>query len=172
METAPELKYAQLIGLANNYCVSMQHAPEAEKDEFLAEILSLLPRLYLGFLELEIDEAEEISSYDYLPQYVEEDYYESIRRGVETLFGADDTYLETFEEDMKYSDTPVAASIAEGLADIFQDIYNCVLNIKESDGMHIAQSLAACKENFDSYWGQTLCNVLRALNYLRRENNL
>ncbi len=38
--------------------------------------------------------------------------------------GEDDVFLETFEEDMKYSDTPVAASVSESLADIFQPLYN------------------------------------------------
>ncbi len=169
MEMTPELKYASLIGTARNYCVSLENAAEAEKDEFVAELVSALPRLYLGFLEFEGNTVAE-ESYDYAPRYVDEDYYESIRRNVETLLGPDDTYLETFEEDMKYSDTPVAASVAEGLADIFQDVYNCVWDIKESEGLRTMQALQACKEAFDEYWSQRLCNVMRALNHLRLQH--
>lgn len=93
-------------------------------------------------------------------------FYDSVRRNVETLLGPDDIFLETFEEDMKYSDTPIAASISECLADIFQPLYNFISVVKESEG---EQSLAAyrdCREAFASYWAQTLCNVLRALNHL------
>ena len=99
--------------------------------------------------------------------YVDEDYYESVRRGVETLMGEDDTFLETFEEDMKYSDTPIAASVAESLADIFQDLFNFVSVVKDSEGAQTMEALGECKENFEAYWSQTLCNVLRALNHYR-----
>ena len=82
------------------------------------------------------------------------------------LLGEDDTYLETFEEDMKYSDTPIAASIAEGLADIYQDLYNFLSPVRDSDGALAAPALVECRENFASYWGQTLTNVMRPLNHL------
>lgn len=57
---------------------------------------------------------------------LEEDYYDAVRMRVAALLGEDDTYLEVFEQDMKYSDTPIAASISEGLADLFQVFYNIV----------------------------------------------
>lgn len=157
---------APLIELARNFCITVEHAAEAERDEFTAEMLDLLPRLYLGFTALD---AESLDSYgdEYLPQYLEEEYYESIRRSLERLYGDRDIYLETFESDMKYSDTPIAASISEGIADIFQPLYDCVCAIRESEGMQTAVALGICLENFRSYWSQTLCNVLRPLNHLR-----
>ncbi len=81
--------------------------------------------------------------------------------------GEDDVFLETFEEDMKYSDTPVAASISESLADIFQPLYNFISVVKDSEGDNAAGAFRECKENFESYWSQTLCNVMRALNNIR-----
>ena len=90
---------------------------------------------------------------------------------VESIMGEDDTFLETFEEDMKYSDTPIASSVAECLADIFQDLFNFVSLVKESEGEQTQEALAECKENFESYWAQTLCNVMRALNHIRYSSN-
>lgn len=80
--------------------------------------------------------------------------------------GADDLYLEVFEEDMKYSDTPIAASISESLADLFQVLYNFVETIKNSPQTMIDVALVAIKDDFASYWSQILCNVLRPLNQL------
>lgn len=156
------------IGLANEYCVALSNVYEMEKDEFVAEMLRLLPRLYISISDVSIEEPE-FSDYSYaaLSEYVDEDYYESIRRGVETILGEDDTFLETFEEDMKYSDTPIACSVAELLADIFQDLFNFVSIVKDSEGSQTMEALAECKDNFESYWAQKLCNVLRALNYCR-----
>ena len=75
----------------------------------------------------------------------------------------DDVFLETFEEDMKYSDTPVSATISEDLADIYQELYNLVASVRDVDNEAIRSILITCKEDFATFWGQTLCNVLRAL---------
>ncbi|MDE6235889.1 MAG: DUF5063 domain-containing protein [Muribaculaceae bacterium] len=107
---------------------------------------------------------EEEGASTYYANYVDEDYYESVRRHIEGLLGPDDVFLETFEEDMKYSDTPIAASVAECLADIFQPLYNFISVVKETDGDELEGAYRECHENFVAYWSQTLCNVLRALN--------
>ncbi|MDE6578646.1 MAG: DUF5063 domain-containing protein, partial [Muribaculaceae bacterium] len=78
-----------------------------------------------------------------------------------------DTFLETFKEDMKYSDSPIAASIAESLADIFQPLFNFASIVRDTEGDSIVEAFLQCKENFEEYWSQTLCNVLRALNHVK-----
>lgn len=153
------------IALCNEYCQAIETARETERDEFVTTVLRLLPRLYISATDL----ATEVPADEdpYLESFIDEDYYESVRRSIEGIFGADDVYLEVFEEDMKYSDTPISASIAEGLADIFQDLYNFIEMVKDAPDPIIAVALVAVKENFESYWGHILCNVLRAVNHLK-----
>ena len=38
----------------------------------------------------------------------------------------EDIYLEVFLEDMKYSDTPISASVSENLADLYQEFFNLI----------------------------------------------
>ncbi len=244
-------KRTRLLGttaLAARYCVSLEHAQESEKSEFIVNMLRLLPQLYLDFSEFP-DESPALASADaedghhhcschhhhddeddhdccgddccghhhhgeecdeecgdddcycgchhhhhhhdeddaddysgltpleeetdeddddfYYGSYMDEDYYESIRRHVETLLGPDDVFLETFEEDMRYSETPIAASISESLADIFQPLYNFISVVKETEGEALEGAYRRCSAEFREYWSQTLCNVLRALNNLR-----
>lgn len=153
------------IALCNEYCMAIENARESSHDEFIAEMLRLLPRIYISATDLRVtpltDEEDAC-----LENALEEDYYESVRRNIETLLGADDLYLEVFEEDMKYSDTPIAASISESLADLFQVLYNFVETIKNSPQTMIDVALVAIKDDFASYWSQILCNVLRPLNQL------
>ncbi|MDE5791296.1 MAG: DUF5063 domain-containing protein [Muribaculaceae bacterium] len=154
----------EVTSLAARYCGVVEQAADYSKREFIIELLAILPRIYLDFSdpELELGENDE-----YFSTYVDEDYYESIRRHVEMLMGEHDVFLETFEEDMKYSDTPVAASISESVADIFQALYNFISIVKETDGESLEGAYMECRENFAAYWSQTLCNVMRALNHLR-----
>ncbi len=79
----------------------------------------ILPLLYLkGSVlpknEIELDEDIE--------KFITESDWSFIRSAVKEKVGANDEYLEVFEEDMQYSDTPVVATISENMADIYYDI--------------------------------------------------
>lgn len=128
--------HTRLMGvtsLATQYCFALENAREMEREDFIVEILDYLPRLYWEFSSIDEREIAGAAEFEYFQSYIDEDYYESVRRGVESLLGPDDVFLETFEEDMKYSDTPIAASISESLADIFQALYNFISIVKESE---------------------------------------
>lgn len=156
-----------LTSLCVEYCATCEGASEMEQGEFTDRMLGLLPRIYLEFLDIAPEEMVMLEEYGVYADYVDEDYYENVRRHIETVMGPEDTFLETFEADMKYSDTPIAASISESLADIFQPLYNFVSVVKDTEGEQIVEAYLQCREDFEGYWSQTLCNVLRALNNVR-----
>lgn len=151
------------IGLANEYCQAVEACSEAERTEFVSHLLRLLPRLYIAISDA--GEAMEFSST--VGDYLSEEQYTHTRNSLAALMGEDDTYLETFQEDMKYSDTPIAASVSENLADIYQDLYNFMVTVRESEGALSEPAILDCRYNFELYWSQSLCNVMRALNDIR-----
>ena len=148
------------IALSNEFCSAIENAMEFEKEDFVAKMLKMLPRIYMTVTDIDIEESTE--DFYALP-YLDESVYDSVRSQIATLMGEDDVFLETFEEDMKYSDAPVSATISEDLADIYQQLYNFVASVRDVDTEAINSIIITCKEDFASYWGQTLCNVLRAL---------
>ncbi len=155
------------IGLSNEYCVAVENARESERDDFVASMTRLLPRIYISASDLDADNQAD----SYIDEALDEDYYDSVRRNIETLLGEDDSYLEVFEEDMKYSDTPIAASIAESLADIFQVLYNFLETVRDAPEDLINDAVTIIAEDFRHYWSRTLCNVLRALNAVRYQHD-
>lgn len=68
---------------------------------------------------------------------------------------------------MKYSETPISASISEDLTDIYQDIKNFITIFERGITENMNDALYVCMENFKAYWGQKLVNVLRALHSLK-----
>ena len=156
----------EVVSLCAEYCFICQNAGEMDKEGFVDSMLNVLPRVYWQFFDIDCDLVS-LGEFDYFSSYVDEDYYESIRHQIERIMGEDDMYLETFEEDMKYSEQPIPSSIAEALADIFQPLFNFISIVKDSEGEKLTDAFLNCKEDFQSYWSQTLCNVLRALNYVR-----
>ncbi len=155
------------IALCNEYCRALESARETERTDFIAAMLRLLPRLYISATDLTVELTSPDEEDTYITPALEEEYYDAIRLAIEQLMGPDDVYLEVFEEDMKYSDTPISASIAEQLADIFQVLYNFTEMVREAPTDLIPGILYAVRADFCSYWSRTLCNVLRALNHLR-----
>ena len=148
------------IALSNEFCSAIENAMEFEKEDFVAKMLKMLPRIYMTVTDIDIEESNE--DYYALP-YLDESVYDNLRSQLAALMGEDDVFLETFEEDMKYSDAPVSATISEDLADIYQQLYNFLASVRDVDTEAINSIIITCKEDFASYWGQTLCNVLRAL---------
>ena len=156
------------IALSNEFCQAVETvATVASSRAFVADMLRLLPRLYLTASDLRPDALLTPDDTPVLESYLEEDYYEQVRDNIETLLGSDDVYLEVFEEDMQYSDTPIRASISENLADIFQVLYNFVSTVRDAPADVINEALHAVRDDFGTYWSQRLVNVMRPLNQLR-----
>ncbi len=158
------------IALTNEYCQAIESTPDADsRRDFVAQMLRLLPRIYIAATDLQVPEALSPEEEDeaYIAAALDEDYYDSVRRSMESLMGEHDTFLEVFEEDMRYSDTPVAASISECLADLFQVFYNFTEQVKLQPTELIGNSIRAIAEEFATYWSRILCNVMRALNAVR-----
>lgn len=153
------------IGLSNEYCHAVEQAADTEREDFVASMTRLLPRIYISAADLSAE--NDMEDVYYIDDSLDEESYDAVRRGIESVLGEDDTYLEVFEEDMKYSDTPIAASVAEGLSDIYQVLFNFLSAVRDSTEDNIVSALILVGEDFRQYWSRPLCNVLRALNHIR-----
>jgi len=152
-----------VLALANEYCQAVELAPSTGRMEFTATVVRLLPRIYIAVSDLPAPD-------DYADSYgadrLDENTYDEVRAAMATLLGEEDSYLEVFESDMQYSDTPIGASLAEGLADIYQPLYNLVAEARDAGAEAVPVLLDDLRRSFSEYWSQTLCNVMRPLNHL------
>lgn len=148
------------IALTNEYCQLIENCADYGREDALDAFLKILPRIYITITDIEMP----LDYYDaFISQSLDEPTYDMVRSNVGAIMGEDDVYLEVFLDDMKYSDTPIATSISENLADLYQEFYNLLASLRDLNTEEQRELLAVCKENFKEYWGQTLCNVLRAL---------
>lgn len=154
----------EFVTVSAEFCSFAERVPTMVKSEFTDTSVKLLPLLYLKATLLQPVPSENIGS---LEQFVNEETYEYIRGNIERLLGEQDIYLEVFQTDMQYSDTPIAASISENMADIYQDLKDFISIYSLGNEETMRDALSVCQENFINFWGQTLVNVLRALHALR-----
>ncbi len=150
----------EFVTVAAEYCSFLENSNQQDTKSFLEKMTKIIPLLYLKTSLLPAFDAmleEEIQ------QFVSEDEYEFVRGQVVVVIGQYDEYLEVFHPDMKYSDSPVLATISEDLADAYQDLKDMIANFQSADLQIMNDALANCVENFRNFWGQKLLNALRAL---------
>lgn len=154
----------EFVTVAAEFCKLVEQAEETPRRTLIDTSVKLLPLLYLKAnllppCELLGDEMPET--------YVTEETYEVVRLTLAQVLGADDSFMDVFVADMKYSDQPIAQTVSECLADVYQDVrdFIFVFRLGLSETMHDA--LALCQEHFRQYWGQRLLGALRALHAAR-----
>ena len=153
----------EFVTVAVQLCLYLEQVEGQDKSEFVEKMLCLLPLLYLK-ARLLPKATEELDGFP--ERFVSEQEYEDIRQKVAQCMGADDTYLEVFVEDMRYSDEPITAFVSENIADIYQEIKDLACNYQTRDEAVMNDALVNCIEAFEQHWGQKLLNVLRPLHAL------
>lgn len=152
------------ITVAAQYCVTLEQTDTATaRRPFLECVSRLLPLVYVKATLLPTMEAV---GEEELPEAVGEEDYEAVRSAVCTVLGDGDCYLEVFSSEMQYSESPVAASVSELLADIYQDLKNFVAVYAGRNEVAMNNAVARVQETFALYWGQKLVNVMRPVHDL------
>jgi len=152
------------VRTALEFCVLAEKHTQTGREFFINNMVKVLPLLYLKVSI--IPPVEENYDSD-LETKVSEEMYNRVEESISQLLGNDNLYLETFHPDIRLSDSPVAVKISEDLADIYQDLGNFIAVFKNGQKETMNDSLALCIQNFEKYWGQRLLNALRALHYLK-----
>ena len=160
----------EFVTVAVEYCALMEASVRHTLFSFADKAVKILPLLYLKATLL--PKVKEPDEEDGLEHFITEDTYETIRFRIAGMLGEYDSYLETFHPDMKYSDTPVAATISENLADVYQDLGDFAAIFRQGNEEVMEQALYVCEDNFRLYWGQKLLNALKALHVVRFNEEL
>ena len=153
----------ELITVANEFCSFLERSEEIESSDFLGRLQKLLPLLYL---KASLLPEFEIEADDELEKFVTELDYNLIQQKVLHHTGAGDDYQEVFLSGMQFSESTLTASIAENVADIYQDMKDLVLSFRTLDEEVMEQALSESQNNFAHFWGQKLVNSLRAVHNL------
>lgn len=174
----------EFVTVAVEYCARLErtgHAPSMDSDDewtedgdgrqaFADTMTKLIPLLYLKATLL--PRYEVLDTGWMAEDYVTEENYNIVRANIYIIMGDCDDYLDVFVEDMKYSDTPIIATVSENLADIYQELKNFAMRYRNArDDQEALNALAEVKESFEYEWGQKAVNVLRALHEVRYGSN-
>jgi len=156
----------EMITVANEFCYYLENAEEKSKTGILEFMNRILPLLYLkGSLlpdiEVENPEANE--------KFVTEEQWERIFLMLRDKFGKQDEFWTI--DPLYINDTePLKASIAENIADIYQDMKDFVLLFKKNTHAARQNAAAECRALFQTHWGYRVGNILPKIHYFLYEN--
>ncbi len=150
----------EFVAVAKSYCDFLDQLEVIEKSSFVETMIRLLPLLYLKGSLLPLTESFDENQPEI---FATEMQYESIASSVRDFLGSDDNYLEILRNAPSQETDNYLASISEDIADIWQDLYNFVETFRQGNEYAMNEALYTCKNNFASFWGRSIVNVLRAL---------
>ena len=156
------------VTAAAQTCLLVEKANEHERDEWIEQLLRLLPVLYLRTRLLE--PAEPMLE-DEPQRFVTEEDYNFALVGMRELLGQDDAYLDVFVDNGVYTDEVQTAYISEGLADIYQELKDLAAAFQTGDEAIMNDAVILCHEAFQEHWGQKLLAVMRALHAITKEED-
>ena len=152
----------EFTAAANEFCKYAEHASELKGDELLKILQRLLPYLYLKASLLPL--LEPVFEEGNVKSVTESDWTQ-VHDTLKSVFGSANDFNEVFDEKAKDSEGPVVSSLAENMADIYQDLKNSLVLYRTGTNEVMNDAVWECRLNFEHYWGQILTNSLRAIHY-------
>jgi hypothetical protein len=148
-------------GLAERYCDLIDRAADLDVEVLVRQVHDLLARLYASATALTEDAAGDVE-WDHA-----EHVYDEWKARYELLgakFGERNHYSEVFDPYAE-DDGPVTGSLADDLADIYDDLRNG-LALAETDGIDVAEECWTI--HFEINWGEHALSAMRALYFWMR----
>ena len=150
----------EFVAAANEFCKYAEHAAEINGGELLRILQRLLPFLYL---KASLLPALEPVFEDSNEKFVTEADWEKVNEDFRRQFGTADTYLDLIWEKFSEAENIVPSSIAEDMADIYQDLKDFLLLYQTGTSEVMNDAIWECSMNFENIWGQKLVNSMRAI---------
>lgn len=150
----------EFVTVVGEYCSFVENTLRFTKRDFLDKSRKILSMIYLKISLLPKFDA---IFDDENEKFVTEEDWDFIHESVKKKLGFHDEYREVFDPLTHEQLEQSTASIADNLADLYQDLKNFIslYNIGTEEIMNDA--LWECQLNFEEFWGQKLLNALKAI---------
>lgn len=153
----------EMLTVANEFCIFIKGAGSWTKEDILDFIIKISPLLYLKGILLPV---VLVSDPDALERYVTEEQWEQVFMLFREKFGSDDAfYLSPLQ--LVIDGKNHKASLAENLADIYQDMKDFVLLYQKNTRAAQENAASEIRHLFETHWGIRIIHLLRHLHELR-----
>jgi len=157
----------EFVTVAKEFCAFLEGCEKHTARSFVGACNKVLPLLY--YKSTLLPETEPVYD-ENNEQFVTEGDYSTIEGKVEYLLGQHNQFIEVNDPRADELTGLYTASIAEYIADIYQDLKNFVLRYQVGNTYVMNDALWECTNNFKDFWGIRLANLIRAFHILAHQN--
>ncbi|MBN1107372.1 MAG: DUF5063 domain-containing protein [Bacteroidales bacterium] len=150
----------ELVAVANEYCKYAENASDIGGLEMLKIMQRLLPLLYL---KASLLPALEPFFTDGNEKFVTENDWNNVHNILRLKLGNANDFTKEFSDTLDDTALPVPVTIAENMADIYQDLKDFLLLYQTGTTEVMNDAVWECRLNFETIWGKKLINTLSAI---------
>jgi hypothetical protein len=155
-------KVIEMLTVANDYCLFLENAEDYTDEEILEYARKIFPLIYL---KASLLPAVLVTDENAAEHFVTEEQWENLFNMLRIKFGEADIYYFIDHHEKSHTD-PVKGSLAENLADIYQDLKDFVLLYQKPLKVSKENAVHECKNLFEIRTGYTIVNAHHAIHYL------
>ncbi len=158
LEKVKSTTVLELIRVAHEFCVFTEDIEKTDIKDILSFYQKVLPLMYIkGSLLPKLTDVDD----SFAERYVSEEHWERVFMNIKTKFGDDEIYwvVDQNKELMK-------ASIAENIADIYQDMKDFVVLFQKSQLAAKENAVADVSKFLAIHWGPRLTAALNHIHNL------
>jgi hypothetical protein len=153
----------EFVAVSNELCNFLEQVSAFSRFDFVNKIRKIMPLLYYKATLLPSTEAV---FEDGTEKFVTEEDWQNIHDTILDKLGKYNDYPEIIDPVLRDTEDSVGGSIAENLADIYQDLKDFIMVYRLGTVDLMNDALWECSQHFDQNWGQKLLNSLRAIHNL------
>jgi hypothetical protein len=153
----------EFVAVTNEFCIFLEQAGGFPKKDFIDKSRKILPLLYYKAGLLPVTEA---FFQEGTEKFVSQEAWQSIHDGILSKMGRHNDYARAADPVLSETEDSVGGSIAEDLADIYQDIKDFLMVYSMGTIELMNDAICECVQHFEQYWGEKLLNTLRVLHSL------
>jgi hypothetical protein len=152
----------EFLTVANEFCLFVEKVENYGKEDIINYMLKICPLIYLKGALLPLSQE---SDYEIPERYVSEEHWDVVYKSIHSKLGKNDAYW-TISNNDAGDHMPLKASIADNLADVYQDLKDFIMLY--SKGTHAAKenAVAECQKLFESHWGSRIISAHKALHHI------
>jgi hypothetical protein len=150
----------EFVAIANEYCKYAEQVSRLKGDEILKIMQRLLPLMYL---KASLLPALEPFFSDGNEKFVTEATWNQIHDSIRHRLGNANDFTKEFGDSLDDSGMPVPVTIAENMADIYQDLKDFLLLYQTGTTEVMNDAVWECRLNFETLWGPKLLNTIKTI---------
>ncbi|MEI8202168.1 MAG: DUF5063 domain-containing protein [Bacteroidota bacterium] len=162
LEIVKSKNVLEMLTVAHEFCLFTETVEKHKTEDIFHYYHRICPLLYLKGVLLPEIEVEDNAAAE---RFVNEEQWEAVFTTLKNKFGKDDV-IYYIEDSISGTETSIKSSLAEFIADVYQDMKDFVLLFQKNLLAAKENAVLDCKQLFITHWGLRTLEIPKAIHQI------